>query len=160
MSNDVRTLYLLMSITFLALLSTVFLPVSTYYKIALFSTISLPAVYSARYFSKTREEKDFKFFKKIDLTTEITRDLIAVSTAYIIGYMVFVATSAYFSTHGLILYTVAFLMALLIRYLIVVWVKTGERVVDVKNPLVIAIISLVFAITGFVVESLIFGLIE
>ena len=160
MSNDVRTLYLLMSITFLALLSTVFLPVSTYYKIALFSTISLPAVYSARYFSKTKEEQEYKFFKKRDRATVITKDLVAVSSAYIIGYMVFVATSAYFSAYGLVLYTIAFSIALLIRYLVAVWAKTGEKVIDIRNPLVITTVAMVFAGVGFLIEFLIFGLIQ
>jgi len=155
MGNDARTLYLLLSITFLAFLTSLFLPVNGNYRLALFTTIGLPAVYAARYFSK-EADGDFKFFKNVTRRAEIVRDLIAVSTAYLIGYIVYMATSADFTVDGFYLYSIAFLIVLFLRYLIAVWYKASKNVIDPDNPLVIVFVSFVFAVIGLIIEMAIF----
>lgn len=155
MGNDARTVYLLLSITFLAFLTSLFLPVNGNYHLALFTTIGLPAVYAARYFSK-EADGDFKFFKNVTRRAEIVRDLIAVSTAYLIGYIVYMATSADFTVDGFYLYSIAFLIVLFLRYLIAVWYKASKNVIDPDNPLVIVFVSFVFAVIGLIIEMAIF----
>jgi len=157
MGNDSRTLYLLLTITFLALLTSLFLPVNGNYRLALFTTIGLPAVYSARYFSKRADsEDDLTFFKNISKKKELVRDFVAVTTAYIVGYIVYMATSADFTVDGLFLYSVAFAVVLVLRYLIAVWYRASKNVVDPDNPLVIVFVAFVFAVVGLVIEMIIF----
>ncbi len=162
MGNDARTLYLLLSITFLAFLTSILLPVNGSYRLALFTTIGLPAVYAARYFSKHgKEDEEFKFFKNVSMKEEIVRDLIAVSTAYLVGYIVYMATSADFSVGGLFLYSVAFVIVLILRYVIAVWYSAASKssVIDPDNPLVIVFMAFVFATFGLFIESFFFGFI-
>jgi len=155
--NDSRTLYLLLTITFLAFISSLYLPVDENYSVALFTTISLPVVYSARYFSKTAVgEEELQFFRIVSKREEIIKDIVAVSTAFAIGYLVYVATSRDMTMSGLYLYAVAFLVALFLRYVIAVWYKVGVNIVDVDHPFVILVVSLSFAILGFALEWLIF----
>lgn len=155
MGDDARTLYLLFSITFLALLTSLFLPVEDSYSLALFSTIGLPAVYAARYFSK-EASRDFRFFKNVARRTEIIRDFFAVSSAYLVGYIVYMATSSDFTVDGLYLYSTAFMIVLFFRYLIAVWYSASKRVLDPDNPLVIVLVSFVFAVVGLIIEMIIF----
>ena len=155
MGDDARTLYLLLSITFLALLTSLFLPVDDSYSLALFSTIGLPAVYAARYFSK-EASGDFKFFKNVTRRTEIIRDFFAVSSAYLVGYIVYMATSSDFTVDGLYLYSTAFMIVLFFRYLIAVWYSASKKVLDPDNPLVIVLVSFVFAVVGLIIEMIIF----
>lgn len=157
MGNDARTLYLLLSITFLALLTTLFFPVSNTYRLALFTTIGLPAVYSARYFSQhANRDDDFTFFRNVTRKAEIVRDLIAVSTAYVVGYIVYVSTSADFTLNGLFLFSIAFTIALMLRYMIAVWYRASKNIVDPDNPLVIVVVAFIFACVGLMVEMLVF----
>ena len=154
--SDTRTLYLLLTITFLAFLTSLYLPVDENYSVALFTTISLPVVYSARYFSKTAVgEEELHFFRTVSKREEIVKDVVAVLTAFSIGYIVYVATSRDMTTGGLYLYSVAFVIALFLRYVVAVWYKTGVNI-DVDNPFVILVASMSFAILGFALEWLIF----
>ena len=154
--SDTRTLYLLLTITFLAFISSLYLPVSENYSVALFTTISLPVVYSARYFSKTTAGKeDLQFFRVVSGTREIVKDVVAILTAFSIGYMVYVATSRDMTVDGLFLYTIAFLVVLFLRYVIAVWYKAGASI-DVDNPFIILLASLSFAVLGFALEWAIF----
>ena len=155
--SDTRTLYLLLTITFLAFISSLYLPVSENYSVALFTTISLPVVYSARYFSKTAVgEEELHFFRIVSKREELIKDVVAVLTAFSIGYVVYVATSRDMSVDGLCLYTIAFLIALFLRYVIAVWYRTGINIVDVDHPVVVLVASLAFAILGFALEWFIF----
>ena len=155
--SDTRTLYLLLTITFLAFISSLYLPVSENYSVALFTTISLPVVYSARYFSKTAVgEEELHFFRIVSKREELIKDVVAVLTAFSIGYIVYVATSRDMTVDGLFLYTIAFLVVLFLRYVIAVWYKAGVSIVDVDNPFIILLVSLSFAVLGFALEWLIF----
>lgn len=157
MGNDARTLYLLLSITFLAFLTSLFLPISGNYRLALFTTIGLPAVYAARYFSKERVEgEELRYFKNVTKKAEVTRDLIAVSTAFLIGYIVYMATSADFSLEGFQLYSVAFFVVLVLRYLISIWYEASKKFLDPSNPIVIVPMSFGFAAIGFLMELFVF----
>lgn len=156
--EDTRTLYLLLTITFLAFISSLFLHVSDRYCVALFSTVSLPVVYSVRYFAQVGEgEETFRFFRIVSKRESLIRDLIAVCIAFSIGYIMYVATASDLTASGLILYTVAFIVVLFLRYMIVVWYKNGARLVDVNNPFIIIAISLFLAVVGFFFESIIFA---
>ena len=155
--SDTRTLYLLLTITFLAFLTSLYLPVDENYSVALFTTISLPVVYSARYFSKTAVgEEELHFFRIVSKREEIIKDVVAVLTAFSIGYIVYMATSRDMTIDGLYLYTIAFVIALFLRYVVAVWYKTGVNFVDVDNPFVILVASMSFAILGFALEWIIF----
>jgi len=155
--SDSRTLYLLLTITFLTFITSLYLPVDDNYSVALFTTISLPVVYSARYFSKTAVgEEDLHFFRVVSKREEITKDVVAVLTAFSIGYMVYVSTSRDMTIDGLFLYTIAFLVVLFLRYAIAVWYKAGASIVDVDNPFIILLASLSFAVLGFALEWVIF----
>jgi len=155
--GDTRTLYLLLTITFLAFITSLYLPVNSEYSIALFTTISLPVVYTARYFSKASVgEEDLTFFRVVSKRESIVKDVVAVLTAFLIGYIVYVATSRDMTTKSLYLYTVAFAIVLLLRYLVAVWYKAGANVVDVDNPFIVLVVSMAFALIGFVIEWFIF----
>jgi len=156
--SDTRTLYLLLTITFLAFITSLYLPIDENYSVALFTTISLPVVYSARYFSKTAVgEEELHFFRIVSKREEIIKDVVAVLTAFSIGYIVYVATSGDMTVDGLLyLYTIAFVITLFLRYVVAVWYKTGVNFVDVDNPFVILVASMSFAILGFALEWVIF----
>ena len=155
--SDTRTLYLLLTITFLAFITSLYLPIDENYSVALFTTISLPVVYSARYFSKAAiGEEELQFFRVVSRREEIIKDAVAVLTAFSIGYIVYVATSQDMSVDGLYLYFIAFVIALFLRYAIAVWYKTGANIVDVDNPIVILLMSMLLAVLGFALEWLIF----
>jgi len=157
MSSDARTLYLLLTITFLAFLTALYLPVNENYSIALFTTISLPVVYSARYFSKAAVgEEDLSFFKVVSTKESIIKELTAVITAFVIGYIVYVATSRDFTTDGLLYFTIAFLIVLFLRLIIATWYKSAALLIDVDNPLVITVSSIGFAFLGFAIEWVVF----
>jgi len=157
--SDTRTLYLLLTITFLGFLTSLYLPVDENYRMALFTTISLPVVYSARYFSKTAVgEEELHFFRIVSKKESIIKDMVAVTTAFCIGYMVYVATTADMTLDGLYLYAIAFVIVLFLRYVIAVWYKAGVAITDVDNPFVIMLASMSFAILGFAFEWIIFGI--
>lgn len=153
--SDARTLYLLLTITFLAFISSLYLPVSENYSVALFTTVSLPVVYSARYFSKSGSE-ELQFFRIVSAKESAIKDIIAVTTAFLIGYIIYISTSRDMSVEGLRLYSIAFIIVLFLRYVISVWYKAGVRFVDVDNPFVILVASLLFSASGFALEWLIF----
>ncbi len=155
--EDTRTLYLLLTITFLAFISSLFLHVSDRYSVALSSTLSLPVIYSVRYFAVGKGEETFRFFRIVSKRESLIRDLIAVCIAFSIGYITYVATASDLTASGLILYTVAFIVVLFLRYMIVVWYRNGVRLVDVNNPIIIIAISLFLAVVGFFFESIIFA---
>ncbi|MEM2190773.1 MAG: hypothetical protein QW540_04995 [Archaeoglobaceae archaeon] len=95
--SDSRTLALLLSITFLSFLVSI-LTNSGYFPTAIFTTVGLPVVYTIRYF------KD--------------KELIGVVSAFIIGYLVFVATTNLFDSTGLYIYSIAFFFSIIIRFII------------------------------------------
>lgn len=155
--SDTRTLYLLLTITFLGFVTSLYLPVDENYRMALFTTISLPVVYSARYFSKTAVgEEELHFFRVVSTRESIIKDMVAVTTAFCIGYMVYVATTADMAIDGLYYYTIAFVIVLFLRYVIAVWYRAGAVVTDVDNPLVILFASMAFSILGFALEWIVF----
>ena len=159
--SDTRTLYLLLTITFLAFITSLYLPIDENYSVALFTTISLPVVYSARYFSKTAVgEEELHFFRIVSKREEIIKDVVAVLTAFSIGYIVYVATSGDMTVDGLYLYAIAFIIVLFLRYVIAVWYKTGINIVDVEHPIVVLLASMAFAFLGFALEWIIFIVVE
>lgn len=157
MGSDARTLYLLLTITFLEFFTSLYLPISGDYRMALFTTISLPVVYSARYFSASAAgEENLHFFKVVSKKETVIKDMIAVTSAFCIGYIVYVATTMNFYMSGLYYFTVAFVIILFLRYVIAVWYKTGIVIVNVDDPIVITAASVAFAVLGFALEWIIF----
>lgn len=120
---DARTLTLLLSITFLAFF-VAFFTSSEYFASAIFTTVGLPVVYTIRYFRD--------------------KELIGLTSAFLIGYLIFVAITNVFSFSGMMIYTFAFLMSLLIRAIIFAFYSVAPSEL-VRNPIFCTIFAIAIA---------------
>jgi len=154
--STVKNLYLTFSISFLALLTALFLNVSESYRLALFTTLSIPFFYTAKYYKE--EYRHGKYFKTME--NEALVELQILLTSFFTGYIMYVTTTTDFSTSGLELYAIAFAIVLIMKYVLQMFYSVASRgllgEVNPDNPLVILAVSFVISCTFFLVEMLIF----
>jgi len=153
MWKDVRNLYLTFSISFLALITSLFLPVSENYRIALFTTLSVPILYTTSYFQKKEAEKG-KYFRMVeeDAITEIQ----VLMSSFIAGYIMYISSTMDLSLEGLLTFLIAFTIVNAMKYCLkTFYVSSRYLKVDPNNPYTIIVVSFVFACTFFLIECVI-----
>jgi len=111
-----RTLCLLATITFTSFFVSLFSGLLGFGE-ALFSTVSLPVVYTIRYFSKSA-----------------SGELIGLFSAYVIGYLMFLATTQIFGDYGMVIYSLAFIASILMRICIYTIYNSLPKEFDKENP--------------------------
>jgi len=155
--STVKNLYLTFSISFLALLTALFLNVPENYRLALFTTLSMPVFYTAKYYKE--EFRQGKYFKTIE--NEVLAEFQILTAAFFTGYIMYVTTTADFSTTGLELYAIAFAIVLVMKYVLQTFYSVASRGmlgrIDPDNPLIILAVSFIISCTFFIVEMLIFS---
>jgi len=114
--SDGRTLCLLATITFTSFFVSLLSSLPGFGE-ALFSTVSLPVVYTIRYFSKST-----------------SGELIGLFSAYAIGYLMFLATTQIFGAYGMLVYSLAFTISILMRVCIYTIYSTLPSGFDKENP--------------------------
>jgi hypothetical protein len=94
--GDGKTLCLLVTVIFTSFFVSLFSPLVGFGE-ALFATVSLPVTYTFRYFQN--------------------REAVALGFAYVFGYLIFLTAtqSPLFGMQGMIIYTIAFIVSMLLR---------------------------------------------
>jgi hypothetical protein len=94
LAGDGRTLCLLVTIVFTSFFVSLFSHLVGFGE-ALFATVSLPVVYTVRYFRDN--------------------EAVGITLAFIFGYLMFLTATQIFGIYGMIIYTVAFIISQLLR---------------------------------------------
>jgi len=139
-------LYLFLSIVFL-ILFTRLLGIPEAFSIALFSTTSMPAMYSFMYYYR---KPAIGFFVKpknhriIEIRVAY-KSLAAILTSFVTGFIVFAALSG---STDIIVYTLAFLVTSIMRIVLYLLLPVLARHVDVESPVIAMLTSLAIALTA------------
>jgi len=113
---DGRTLCLFTTIVFTSFFVSLFSSLIGFGE-ALFATISLPVVYTIRYFYSTRQA-----------------DAVGLMLAYVFGYLIFIATTQILGLNGMITYSIAFFVSILMRASIYTIFASLPENFDKNNP--------------------------
>lgn len=145
--NDVSNLYLTFSISFLALLTSIFLNVSENYRLALFTTLSFPVLYTAKYY----KSEYGKYFKKLE--DEAVAEMQILLASFFAGYIMYITTTEDFSINGLYLFGFAFALVLVMKYVLQAFYSVANTLdMNPDNPFVILGVSFVISCTFFLIE--------
>jgi hypothetical protein len=138
-------LYLFLSIVFL-ILFTKLLGFPEAFSIALFSTISMPAMYSFMYYYRKHLTDTGIFVKPKNYRIRAAyRSFAAVLTSFVMGFIVFAALSG---STDIIIYTLAFLVISIMRIVLYLLLPVLARHVDVESPAIAMLTSLAMALTA------------
>jgi len=121
---DGRTLCLFTTIIFTSFFVSLFFPIIGFGE-ALFATTSLPVVYTFRYFYSTKQT-----------------EALALMFAYIFGYLIFIATTQIFGWNGIITYSIAFFISILMRASIYTIFTSLPDDFDKNNPALVFLIAI------------------
>ncbi|MCC6055262.1 MAG: hypothetical protein LM583_01105 [Desulfurococcaceae archaeon] len=136
-------LYLFLSIVFL-ILFTKLLGFPEVFSIALFSTTSMPAMYSFMYYYRKPltgifvKPKDYRVIK----IRAAYRSLAAVLTSFVMGFIVFAALSG---STDIAIYTLAFIVTFIMRVALYILLPVLASYVDIENPAIVMLTSLAVA---------------
>jgi len=151
--SEVRNLYLTFSISFLSLLTAIFLNVPETYRVALFTTLSLPILYTTKYYYKHG-----KYFKRME--DELMTELQVVMASFFAGYIMYVSSTLDFSTSGILIFLFAYAIVNAMKYTLRLFYKAAPSLgINPDNPYVIIGSSFVFSCTFFLIEWILYPLI-
>jgi hypothetical protein len=139
-------LYLFLSIVFL-ILFTRLLGIPEAFSVALFSTTSMPAMYSFMYYYRKPVTGFFvkpKNHRAIEIRVAY-KSLAAILTSFVTGFIVFAALSG---STDIIIYTLAFLVTSIMRTALYLLLPALARHVDVESPAIAMLTSLAMALTA------------
>lgn len=141
-----ENLHLFLSIIVLILLLRLFSVVPTLFDTALFSCISMPAMYAMTYYHY-RVRKEFgRFVVKRNKLELWGYEVIALITSFVMGYLVFTALTG---SYDYVTYGSAFIVVQLMRLVVVSVTKSLKNMgVDVNHPLVVVLVSVLVALIG------------
>jgi len=138
-------LYLFLSIVFL-ILFTKLLGFPEAFSIALFSTISMPAMYSFMYYYRKHLTDTGIFVKPKDYRIRgiraAYRSFAAVLTSFVMGFIVFAALSG---STDIVIYTLAFIVTFVMRTALYILLPVLTSYVDIENPAIVMLTSLAVA---------------
>jgi len=143
--QSVKNLYLTFAISFLALLTAIFTSAPENYRIALFTTMSMPVMYAAKYY-----HSGGKYFRNIE--REILTDIQVYLASYFAGYVMYVSTTADASLQGMILFAIAYTVVILMRYALQLCYSFTKPFTNPDSPLIIILLSFIISCTFFFVE--------
>jgi len=142
-------LYLFLSIIFL-ILFTRLLGFSDAFSIALFSTVSMPAMYSFMYYYRKPAAGYFVKPKNRSVVgfRAAYRSLAAALTSFAVGFIVFAALSG---SANIAVYTVAFLVTWLQRAFLYYMLSAAAERIDIESPVTLIAVSALAALIALLV---------
>jgi len=143
-----ENLHLFLSIVILILLLRLFAIAPTLFDTALFSCISMPAMYAMTYYHYHARRGYGRFVVRRDKLELFGYEMAALITSFIMGYLVFTALTG---SYDLITYSSAFVAVQLMRVMVMYMVRSLRGMgVDVNHPLIVVLVSVMVALIGLV----------
>ena len=141
-----ENLHLFLSIIVLILLLRLFSVVPTLFDTALFSCISMPAMYAMTYYHYHARKEFGRFVVKRNKLELWGYEVVALITSFVMGYLVFTALTG---SYDYVTYSSAFIVVQLMRLVVVSVTRSLKNMgVDVNHPLVVVLVSVLVALIG------------